>query len=140
MLVSAPYASALEFILIPTAAKNGNTLLALRLLKAGASVDMRSENGWTALNCAVAFNPAMVACALIKYGSDTNNADCDGDTPLHIAASLGLVGLTQLLLSSGADTRVASKVSENPFALNIRSSVHRYLGSQRYNNKSAYER
>ena len=98
------------FIIISTTAKNGNSLLALRLLKAGATVDMRSENGWTSLTCAVAFNWPVVASVLIKHGANTNNADTDGDTPLHLAASLGLVGLTQLLLSSGADTRIASQV------------------------------
>ena len=72
---------------------------------------MRSENGWTSLTCAVAFNWPVVASVLIKHGANTNNADTDGDTPLHLAASLGLVGLTQLLLSSGADTRIASQVS-----------------------------
>ena len=55
------------------------------LLKAGAGIDVRDNNGRTALHYAAAGGYTDVAKALVDHGADVNATDVDGVTPAEAA-------------------------------------------------------
>ncbi|XP_071815466.1 uncharacterized protein [Apostichopus japonicus] len=91
------------------AAAQGQLLVLHSLIKNGASVDVRSCDGYTPLHEACAGGHTYCAKNLIKAGANVNATSCFWTTPLHFAASSGSVDCVQLLLESGA--RVKSEDS-----------------------------
>jgi ankyrin repeat protein len=94
------------------------------LLAAGASVDLRSESGATALMHSVAvgsgaaYDPR-VTQALLAAGADVAARDKAGDTALHHLAGWSAqqpwaVGAARLLLQRGADARAVNKDDRLP--------------------------
>ena len=110
------------------------------LLAAGASVDLRSEQGATALMHSVVgpgsgtFDPRVVQ-ALLAAGADVTARDKAGDTALHHLASYSAqkpwaVGAARLLLQRGADARAVNKDDRLPswcVPFNRGGALHRLL-------------
>ena len=67
------------------AAKAGDAAAVERALLAGAGVDERDEQGWTALCWAAGAGEAALARLLIDRGADVTLTGTDGRTPLMIA-------------------------------------------------------
>ena len=73
------------------------------LLKRGADVNVRDDNGLTPLHYAVRYSIGAVEI-LLKYGADVNAQDDHGDTPLHCAVdSMDSIGAVEILLKRGAN-------------------------------------
>mmetsp|Transcript_12779 Transcript_12779/g.30588 ORF Transcript_12779/g.30588 Transcript_12779/m.30588 type:complete len:158 (+) Transcript_12779:105-578(+) len=93
-------------------AQNGDFVRLRRLLDAGAKVDVRNQDGESAI-CIAAANGHMEVCkALIGSGCDINATTDDYSTPLMLAAEEGHLAICRLLLESGA---MEAQKDENGF-------------------------
>ena len=81
------------------AALGGDPAVTRALLESGATVNLSSRNGWTALMVAVAKGRGEVAQLLLAGGADVNAPDIYQWTPLIRAAHQGRLGLVELLLA-----------------------------------------
>ncbi|POM74855.1 Hypothetical protein PHPALM_8122, partial [Phytophthora palmivora] len=72
------------------------------LLRFGATVDVRSQDGKTALHCSTSDDAYEVAKLLLDVGADANIQDEIGRTALHYCIQEGGLVVTDLLLSRGA--------------------------------------
>ncbi len=89
------------------AARRGRTDIVLKLIKAGASLDMRDQWGNTALCAAISSGAAEATQALIAAGTDVNTRNHGKATPLFAAARLKDKSFARALIEAGADaTRV----------------------------------
>ncbi len=82
---------------------NGHVAAVGVLLKAGADVDARDDDGRTALRGAVSKGHVSVVKALLKVGAGIELSDKHGLTALHVAALEGWVAAVRVLLKAGAD-------------------------------------
>ena len=68
-----------------SAAGHGSPRLVRMLIKAGASLDLRNDDGWTALHHAAEHDKSDAAKILIEAGADVSARDNKGRTPLDVA-------------------------------------------------------
>ena len=87
------------------------------LIKKGAAVDQRTEDGAVALHATCLSNRLEVAQLLVARGADIAAAANDGSTPLHLACKAGNTELADLLLSVGADPSCAMGNGSTPLLL-----------------------
>ena len=88
------------------------------LLNAGANVEARDKNGWTALRFAAAAGGTLeTITALLSVGADVNARDKKGWTALHAVAAKGTPETIIALLEAGASGSVKSKNGKTPFDL-----------------------
>jgi ankyrin repeat protein len=73
------------------------------LLKLGAPVDARDDDGRTPLFSAVLGGAVGLVGLLLEEGADPNARDNEGWTPLHFAAQEYLPEMARLLIAKGAD-------------------------------------
>jgi ankyrin repeat protein len=74
------------------------------MIRRGASMEVRDEEGATALHYACSSRNPAGALFLISRGADVNAVDIDGDTPLLMAASkASLEPVIRTLVAAGAD-------------------------------------
>ncbi|KAL7789629.1 ankyrin repeat-containing domain protein [Trichoderma afarasin] len=73
------------------------------LLAHGADMEIRDEEGLTALQIAVKGRRPNIVHLLLSYGADINTRDEEGCTPLHKSTSLRSEGVLKILLANGAD-------------------------------------
>jgi ankyrin repeat protein len=73
------------------------------LIKAGADVNARNNEGSTPLIIATVFDQIEVSRALIEAGADVNARNNEGSTPLHTAALLCRTEIVEVLLNNGAN-------------------------------------
>jgi ankyrin repeat protein len=73
------------------------------LLDAGAQLEARDRDGWTALYCASRYNHPAVVSILLAAGARVDSATDNGTTPLMIAAINGHSDVARLLLDAGAN-------------------------------------
>jgi hypothetical protein len=95
---------------------NPNPGVISALVKAGADVNARSNDGATPLHFAAANNSASEAVSqLLKAGAKANARDKDGRTPLHLAAQNNAnPEMTELLLEAGADAKAKDASGMRP--------------------------
>jgi len=91
------------------AAQSGNTKAIASLIREGARLDKRSENGQTALLIATRANDFKTAKLLIEAGADVNAKDAIQDSPYLYAGARGHLEILQLTLSHGADLKSTNR-------------------------------
>jgi uncharacterized protein len=84
------------------------------LLSRRVDVNVRSDDGSTALLWAAHANDLTVAEALLRAGADANAANQFGMTPLSRACTNASGEMVELLLKSGADPNLAIATGESP--------------------------
>ena len=72
------------------------------LLSAGADIDARTAEGFTALHMATEW-PGDITAVLLHHGPDKHALDNEGRSPLHLAARYVNAAATRALLAAGAD-------------------------------------
>ena len=73
------------------------------LLGAGADVDTRDWDGWTALMLAARNGHTEIARTLIEAGADVDTQDRNGQTAMMLAAWYGHTEIARALIEAGAD-------------------------------------
>ena len=84
------------------AAKNGQTERVKDLLDAGADVDTKTADGFTALKWAVVRGYTGIVQVLLDAGADVDVRDNHGQTPLMLAAQEDHIEVVELLKEAGA--------------------------------------
>jgi ankyrin repeat protein len=91
------------------AARFGHRWVMEALLKAGAGLEVRDEEGATALHYACSSRNPEAALLLIAAGAKVSIADIEGDTPLIMAASKPeLTPVVEALVARGANPNMKS--------------------------------
>lgn len=88
------------------AAREDQIAIVQGLLSNGADVNVKDEDGNTALIIAAIFGHNTIAQILLANGADVNAKDNDGKTALMWAAFNGQTAIVRLLLSTGADVNI----------------------------------
>jgi ankyrin repeat protein len=73
------------------------------LVKLGAKIDAKDENGDTPLMYAVNHGDIKIACLLLELGADVNLHNRNGKTAIDGAAIIGDLQLVKMLLAHGAE-------------------------------------
>lgn len=102
------------------AVRNDDRALAERLLKSGAPVDERDDDGATPLAWAAIRSSVDIARLLLAAGANPNLASQLGVTPLAIAVANGSPDLAGLLLDHRADPNLARENGETPLMIAAR--------------------
>ncbi|MDM8534697.1 ankyrin repeat domain-containing protein [Clostridiaceae bacterium HSG29] len=76
---------------------------ALKIIDAGADVNVKGETGEQAIHLAAHHSPMVVIERLIEKGADINSVDMQGCTPLWYAAQNRRDDMVSLLIKSNAD-------------------------------------
>jgi ankyrin repeat protein len=84
----------------------------LRLLNAGADVDIQDAHGYTVLMMCIAHYDAGYLIKLLKYHPDLDLQNIDGDTALMLAIQKGIKFYVKYLLDSGADIHIRNIKNE----------------------------
>jgi hypothetical protein len=87
------------------AAGDGDIDLIVRLVNAGAEVNIKSDDGRSALHMAAEDDWSHIAEFLLSHGADPNITDADGDTPHDYAVFHDHSNFAALLVSRGATIR-----------------------------------
>lgn len=83
------------------------------LVKAGASLEIRDEHGFTPMHMA-AYRSAEAVRALADAGADLEARAEDGETPMHLAALTGTAGTILALAEAGADLEARTDYGTTP--------------------------
>jgi len=93
------------------ATKESSVAFVQDLIKRGATVDIRDQEGKTPLHYACDCRHVSFAKVLLEHGSNVVCEDNDGATPLHWACDKVNVALATVLLEHGADINAKTNVS-----------------------------
>ncbi len=96
------------------AVKNQDVQQVRTLLSGRLDVNLRSEDGSTALLWAAHWNDLQTAELLVRAGADANAANDFRMTPLSQACTNGSAGLVDLLLKAGANPNTPIGTGETP--------------------------
>ncbi len=100
-----------------SAALEGRTTRVITLIKRGADVNAKEEDGWTALMHTAYEGHTETVTALIENGADVNAKDNIGRTALRVAASEGHTETVTVLIENGADVNAKDKYGYTPLML-----------------------
>ncbi len=101
--------------LLYEAAFLGDEAFVAAMIKAGATIDFRTQLpgvgaatavGWTPLMIAAAEGHEAIVARLITAGADVNARNARGRTALMFAAGYGFLSIAQALLENGADANI----------------------------------
>lgn len=99
------------------AAGRGDLEIVQHLLIEGADINMRDNDGWTALMSAARDNHLDVIQHLLTAGADIHVRDHDGETALMLAARWGHFEVVQQLLNAGADIHIRNQYGNTALML-----------------------
>lgn len=85
------------------ATQNGELETSRKLLKHGAGIDHRAEDGWTPLACCIFWNMYDSILLLLEWDADYMIKTDDGDTVLHIAAQFADLDTLEVLRDAGLE-------------------------------------
>lgn len=119
-LLSLPLAAAKLGDALIDAARDDDRAAVESLLKQGADVNAREEDGATALAWAASRSNVAMAEVLLKAGANPNLANELGIGPLSLAIQNGAVAMVKLLLANGADANLARESGETPLMTSAR--------------------
>jgi len=92
--------------------------IAMMLIRKGADVNARNDNGVTPLHRAVEVDDIELFEMLLSApGADINALGMDGGTPLHSAALEAEVNMVKFLLDNGADVNARNEDGETSLAV-----------------------
>ncbi len=114
LMVSARPAEATDDLGLVDAARTQDGSRVRALLDRKADVNVRSDDGSTALLWAAHWNDVATADLLIRARADANLANDFGMTPLSRACTNGSAALVQLLLEAGANPNTRIATGETP--------------------------
>ncbi|KAJ5727000.1 ankyrin, partial [Penicillium malachiteum] len=101
------------------------------LLEFGANIELRDQDGQTALFYAAKCGDQRSVQLLLQRGVDLHVEDHNGQTPLFIAIAHERIMIIQLLLEAGADCNMANKAGQTPLIHAVKgqhkSSLQRLL-------------
>nr|UPO70950.1 sTRP5 [Mesobuthus martensii] len=117
------------------AALKGHQRVVKDLIVAGANVESRNCNLWTALDCAAYGGWLKTALILLKAGSPIDPLDKAKTTPLHLAASRGHAKVVEMLLHFGAKIGQLDAEHNNCLDIAIRTN-QREVALKIINNKN----
>jgi len=123
LLLVAGASAANDDLRLVEAARNQDLQQVRALLVAHAEVNVRSEDGSTALLWAAHWNDLQTAEVLVRAGADTNAANDFRMTPLVQACTNGSVALVDLLLKAGANPHTPVATGETPLMTCARSGA-----------------
>ncbi|MVO99701.1 hypothetical protein EDM21_09175 [Paenibacillus sp. N10] len=106
------------------AAENGDTSRVLQLIREGADINARDEQGRTAILAATHGNQADTVRALIEAGADINLQDHKLDNPFLYAGAEGLLEIVKILNEAGADPTITNRYGGTAL---IPASEHGYV-------------
>lgn len=107
------------------ACKNGNSIIAKKLLKNNAWINTKDKYGQSSLIYASRNGYKNTVSLLIKNGADVNTHNIHGWTPLMLASKYGHIEVVERLLENGADVNM--KNGYNDTALMISKTYCRPL-------------
>ena len=127
LVVGAPAAT--EDLRLVDAAKNQDAQQVRTLLGSHADVNVRSEDGSTALLWIAHWNDLQTAELLVRAGADANAANDFRMTPLVQACTNGSAALVELLLNAGANPNTPAGTGETPLMTCARSGADKAVRS-----------
>ena len=92
------------------AARHGHEAVAIRLIAAGADVNLQDRIGSTALHGATGYGQGAIVSILLEAGADVNQQDPCGWTALHFAASKDNEAVAIRLIAAGADVNLQDRM------------------------------
>lgn len=95
-----------EEIPLINAVRAGNAKQVKKLIKSGADVNAKDDEGKTALMWASMYGHNDMIKFLIKNGADVNAKDNNGNTALMFASKYGHDDIVKLLTEAGADANI----------------------------------
>lgn len=113
-----------------SAAAQGNLARVTDLLKRGADLNARDDQGRTPVMAATHGNHVAVVDALLKAGADVNLRDNRLDNPFLYAGAAGLLDILKLAHAAGADPTITNRFGGTaliPAAERGHVEVARYL-------------
>ena len=90
-------------------AKNGFIVAAQYIIKVLRDVNIKDENGNTALHLASFCGHRQIVKMLLDAGADVNYSEVDGYTALHYASYSGHRQIVKMLLDAGVDINIKDK-------------------------------
>ncbi|KAH7110640.1 hypothetical protein B0J13DRAFT_591111 [Dactylonectria estremocensis] len=96
------------------AAKDGLVEVVNQLLKNGADVTSRDDDGWAPINLAAGKGHEVVTRLLLEKGADLEAEDEDGYTPLSLAAVNGHEAVARVLVEKGANLEAKTDNGSTP--------------------------
>lgn len=105
------------------AAHAGNTSTVQTLLGQGASPNIATKSGETALHAATAAGSLPTVVLLVNNGANVNSVTSNGWTPLHHAARFGRADVANFLIQHGANPKIATR--DNPPKTPVQMAVDR---------------
>lgn len=93
---------------------NKNKDKAENMILEGADVNVKTEDGTSALHFAVGIGELELVKHLIDKGAEVNSSNKTGNLPLYIAVEFGNVEEVELLLDEGADP---NKITNNDYSI-----------------------